>query len=244
MSVVQIAAKPLEITVIYRCCEGDTKGAFRPKHFSKINCLNNFLDVFRFNDRPKGISVNIIPVHDGPVGRLYDAFQEYDIPIEKINVNSNAKSLEACLDLASGLPVTDIIYFLEDDYLHTDDAVPVLVEGFRVAEQFNKSNIISPYLHTDRFVRTDDIDRGLTHMFLGNLRYWRTAESTTCTWAIKQDTYLNDNIYQKALKYGLNDREFFRAIRSEGTILFNPLHAASTHCHEPFMSPFVDWSNV
>lgn len=244
MSVVQTSAKPLEITVIYRCCEGDTKGAFRPKHFSKINCLNNFLDVFRFNDRPKGISVNIIPVHDGPIGRMYDAFEEYDIPVEKINVNSNAKSLETCLDVASGLPVTDIIYFLEDDYLHTENAVISLLDGFNVAEELNRSNIISLYHHPDRTSRTDDIDRGQTFILKGRTGYWRTAESTTCTWAVKQDTYLNDNIYQKALKYGLNDREFFRAMRPEGTILFNPILSASTHCHEPFMGDFIDWANL
>lgn len=243
MSVVQIAAKPLEITVIYRCCEGDTKGAFRPKHFSKINCLNNFLDVFRFNDRPKGVSINIIPVHDGPVGRLYDAFQEYDIPVEKINVNSNAKSLEACLELASGLEQTDIIYFLEDDYLHTEQALEVLIEGFNVTNSFNKLNIISLYDHMDRLIRNDDIDYGKTNILLGDLRYWRTAESTTCTWAVKRDVYLN-NIYSVAKSFGLNDRELFRELRKQGVILFTPMIGASTHCHEPFMSPFIDWDNV
>lgn len=234
----------MKITVIYRCCEGDTKGAFRPPHFSKINCLNNFLDVFKFNDKPKDVVVDIIAVHDGPVGTLHNMLQELDVVIDKIDVRSNEKSLLHCLNLGASLTNTDIVYFLEDDYLHTATGLAVLLDGFETAEQFNKSNIITCYDHIDRYVRTDDIDRGKTHILLGKSRYWRTAESTTCTWAIRHSTYIKDGVYEKAKKFKLNDRELFRNLHSQGTILFNPLHGASTHCHIPFMSPFVDWSSV
>lgn len=233
-----------KITVIYRCCEGDTKGAFRPPHFSKVSCLNNFLDVFKFNDKPKDVAVDIIAVHDGPAGTLYNMLEELDVSIYKIDVRSNENSLLHCLDLGAKLTDTDIIYFLEDDYLHIDGALEVLIDGFETAEQFNKSNIISTYLHPDRFTRQDDIDRGKTHLLLGKTRYWRTAESTTCTWAIRHSTYIKDGVYEKAKQFKLNDRELFRSLHTQGTILFNPLNGASTHCHLPFMSPFIDWSSV
>lgn len=234
----------MKITIIYRCCETDTKGPFRPKYFCKTNCLNNMLDIFKYADRPKDVKIDIIALHDGPIGPLHEQLDYCDIPIEKINVNDNAKSLELSLNLGAGLPETDIIYFLEDDYLHTDDAVNVLVEGFEVSSKVNSSNIISLYLHTDRFTRSDDIDYGQTYIFLGKHRYWRTAESTTCTWAVTQKSYLEDGIFESAKLFGLNDRDFFRYIRINGTILFNPMHGASTHCHMPFMSPFIDWNNV
>lgn len=233
-----------KITVIYRCCEGDTKGAFRPPHFSKVNCLNNFLDVFKFNDKPKGVTVDIIAVHDGPIGSLHNMLQELDVTIDKIDVRSNEKSLLHCLDLGASLQDADIIYFLEDDYLHTTTGLEVLLDGFKTAQQFNKSNIISIYHHPDRTSRTDDIDRGKTFILLGETGYWRTAESTTCTWATTRESYLNNGIYDKAKKFGLSDREFFRSLHSEGTILFNPIISASTHCHVPYMGHFVDWSSI
>lgn len=234
----------MKVDIIYRCCETDTKGPSRPRYFSKLNCLNNMLDVFKYNDKPNGVEVNIHAIHDGPCGLLYEQLDQCDITIEKINVNSNAKSLELSLGFAAGLYETDIIYFLEDDYLHTEDALSVLLEGFTVAGKVNKSNIVTLYDHPDRYTRSDDIDRGQTHVFLGDTRYWRTSESTTCTWAITQDTFLEEKIYDEAIKFGLNDREFFRSLHRRGIILFTPMHAASTHCHLPFMSPFVDWSKV
>ncbi len=233
-----------KITVIYRCCEVDTKGPSRPKRFSKLDCLDNFLGVFKYDDKPQDVSVDIIAVHDGHKGLLYDKLAYNDIDISKINVFSNEKSLQYCLALGANIAKTDVIYFLEDDYLHTEDALSVLLDGFKTAQQFNKSNIISMYHHPDRTSRTDDIDRGKTFILLGETGYWRTAESTTCTWATTQDSYLNHGIYEAAKKFGLNDREFFRSIRSDGTILFNPIISASTHCHVPFMGHFVDWSNV
>lgn len=234
----------MKISIIYRCCEADTKGPARPKYFSKLNCLNNMLDIFMYDNRPKDVEVNIHAIHDGACGLLHEQLEYCDIPIEKINVNDNAKSLELSLGFASGLPKTDIIYFLEDDYLHTYDALKVLIEGFEIAQKVNKSNIISLYDHSDRYTRSDDIDRGQTHLFLGKLKYWRTAESTTCTWAVAQDSFIEDKIYEDAVKYGLNDREFFRYLRSKGTILFTPMIGSSTHCHIPFMSPFVNWDDV
>ena len=233
----------MKIDIIYRCCETDTRGPARPKYFSKLNCLNNMLDVFKYADRPKGIEVDIIALHDGPIGPLHEQLEYCDVTIEKINVNDNAKSLELSLNLGAGLPETDIIYFLEDDYLHTDDAVSVLVEGFEVSSKVNSSNIITGYDHPDRYTRSDDVDRGQTHLFLGKLRHWRTGESTTCTWATTQKSFLEDKICENALKFGLNDRELFRYLRTQGTILFTPIHCASTHCHEPFLSPFINWEH-
>lgn len=234
----------MNIDIIYRCCEKDTKTSFRPKRFSKINCLNNFLDVFLFNNKPKGINIRIHVVHDGEKGCLYKFLEDYDLSIHKINYENNAKSLDFCLDFAANIDESsDIIYFLEDDYLHIDQALEVLIEGFNVANTFNKSNVISLYDHMDRLTRNDDIDYGKTNILLGDLRYWRTAESTTCTWAVKRDIYLN-SIYNVAKSFGLNDRELFRELRKQGVILFTPMIGASTHCHEPFMSPFIDWDNV
>jgi hypothetical protein len=232
----------LKIDVIYRCFEEDQKVGCRPAYFSKLKCLENLLWTFK--------NSTIHCVHDGPKGALYDRFErqmglDRACEIIKINENSNGASLAYCLEYANSLPEEDdgIIYFVEDDYLHTEDAEAVLIDGLRTSARFNGSNIVSTYCHPDRLTRTDDIDRGQTHILLGAKRYWRTAESTTCTWAALQSTFRED-LYGPAKQFGLRDREFFRALRPKGTILFTPMHAASTHCHLPFMSPFIDWSKV
>lgn len=232
----------MKLTVIYRCSEEDSKRQHRPPWFSKWKCLNNFLDIFKYADKILGVNIEIIAVHDGPRGLLHDFLEFNDISIQKINIGSNAGSLDYCLKLATNLD-TDIIYFLEDDYLHVEYSPHILLDGFDVAKTLKKSHIVSLYDHADRYHRVDDIDYGQTNVLLGSWRHWRTAESTTCTWAVSKETYMND-VYDLANKFSLDDRGLFRALRTKDTVLFTPITGASTHCHLPFMSPLVEWSKV
>lgn len=231
----------MHISVIYRCCELETDGKpkreCRPSWFSKEKFLNNALKVF------SGQNVDFIAVHDGQTGPLLNILKSNDAKIEKINYSSNDKSLQYCLDFANNIEKTDILYFLEDDYLHTYEALDVLKEGFETVKNINSENIITLYDIPDRYTREDDIDYHQTLIKLGKTKYWRTAESTTCTWAITKELF-NSKVHREAVRFGLNDREFFRHLRSSGVVLFTPMIGASTHCHEPFLSPFVDWKDL
>jgi hypothetical protein len=229
----------VDIDIIYRCCELETgtkpKRSCRPHWFSKEKCLNNLLKIF--NNK-----VRIHAIHDGPCGPLFDILKNNNVLIDKINYCDNDKSLRYNLNYAKNIVKTDILYFLEDDYYHTIDALETLIEGFNISASINKENVITLYDAMDRYTRSDDIDYHKTLIKLGSTRYWRTAESTTCTWAISQDLY-NSKVYNEAIKFGLNDRELFRYLRSQNIVLFTPMVGASTHCHEPFVSPFINWEN-
>jgi hypothetical protein len=220
-----------QLALILRCCESDQKAQHRPEWFSKVSCLKNLVRTFA-----KYTSVELHAIHDGPIGPLYDILVQRNFYIDKINVNSNDKSLYNTLTYASGLPDYRWIYFVEDDYLHTPYAFQGLIDGLMLSQ----STFITGYDHPDRYTRTDDLDYGRTNVYLGNRHYWRTAESTTCTWAISQDDYLEFG-FELAMKHGLNDRAFFREALTMGKRLVTPMPGLSTHCHIPFMSPFVDW---
>jgi nucleoside-diphosphate-sugar epimerase len=45
-------------------------------------------------------------------------------------------------------------------------------------------------------------------------------------------------------KYLLEDREFFRMLNRNGVKLYSPIPGVSTHVHEPYMSPGVDWKTI
>ena len=149
----------------------------------------------------------------------------------------------SCLLLAKELTKTDIIYFLEDDYLHKYESYDAIIDGFNLIKNNNNLSFLSLKDHPDRYTRTDDIDYGRTNVYLGNKHHWRTAESTTCTWAISQDDYMEFG-FDLAVKHLLNDRAFFREALTMGKRLVTPMPGASTHCHMPFLSPFVDWEYI
>ena len=224
-----------KINVVYRCCEEDSKKQFRPDFFCKLDCLENFLEHFKYDTKVRDVEINIIAVHDGPEGKIFDRLEYHDLDVHKINFKSNEKSLLYSLSLGNGFE-GDIVYFVEDDYLHREHSVAMLIEG--IAR--NPHGIVSGYDHTDRYTRIDDIDYERTKIILGEKCYWRTAESTTCTWATHQDNFAH--IFPLAINYKLDDRGFFRAMYASGNKLITPMPGFSTHCHIPYMSPFIDWT--
>lgn len=225
----------MKISIIYRCCEIDSKESFRPKWFSKLNCAKNFLKFFLNKN------IDILCVHDGEIGEIYKLFKENEIYIYKINNNSNLKSLEYCLNLAKDIVNNDFIYFLEDDYLHRYEAYDAMVDGFNIIKNNNSIKFLSLQDHMDRYTRTDDLDYGRTNVYVTNTCHWRTAESTTCTWAIAQEDYMEFG-YNLAMKHRLNDRALFREALTMGKRLITPMPGFSTHCHLPFLSPTINWA--
>lgn len=235
----------MKTTLIYRCCEADTKQQFRPEGFSKVKCLNNLFNQFVYYNQLD--CFRIIAVHDGPKGDLYEILREKEedgqVTLYKIDHCSNQHSLQCVLDLAQFVN-TDIIYFVEDDYLHKAGSPQALLEGFLIGRQFMpyKKTVVTLYDHPDRYTRTDDADAFDTKIFLGSQGYWRTAESTTCTWATTAQHY-KDSIYQSAREFLLDDRGFFRRLFLTGHRLIQPMTGYSTHCHLPYLSPYVDWES-
>lgn len=225
------------IEIIYRCCELETgnlpKKSARPNWFSKEQSLLNIIDIANRSSHSSKFTM----IHDGPSGPLEDIFKENcSGQLININYNSNHKSLIECLNYAKSSKA-DYIYFLEDDYIHRDGAIECLFDGLSLFP----NSVISLYDHPDRYERTDDLDRGKSYIYTGKTCHWRTAESTTCTWASSK--YLYDNVlYDIAKQHCLNDRDFFRNLIVGPNIrLVTPMPAYSTHCHLPFLSPLVDW---
>lgn len=224
------------LNVVYRCCELETgnkpKRDCRPFWFSKENCLNILIKEFNNS------LIKMHAIHDGPKGPLFSILESNNIHIEKINCNSNKESLATTLDYALNLDGT-YLYLVEDDYLHKQNSYNVLIDGLKTIGLH-----LTLYDHTDRYTRQDDIDYGKTKLFLGQYCHWRTAESTTCTWATTQD-YYKSTLYELAKYYLLEDREFFRKCKEYGVPpLMTPIPGYSTHCHTPFVSHYTNWSSL
>lgn len=220
------------ITVIYRCSEKASHPEFRPHGFSKIECVENLLACFGYEGS------RIVFIHDGDEGELFNHLNSrsnlrlFKYEIIKINERSNAGSLNFCLDYAKENIDTEYVYFCEDDYLHHSYGNAHMLDGLK---SFPDS-IISLYDHPDRYTRSDDI--GDVQIKLGRLGHWRTAESTTCTWATGTELFKND-LYKPAKIAGLDDRGFFRGVYAQNGIrLHTPIPGYATHCHIPFISPF------
>ncbi len=232
------------IHVVYRLCEleapGTPKREARPTYFNKVNCLKNMLNTFGYGAN------HITFVHDGPKAKLWECIEELEdtyknVQILKINARSNQESLRSALEVGKHVDCS-IVYQLEDDYLHVSDAAKMLWVGRELTRSISSNPaVFSLYDHPDRYTRSDNRDAGKTSIHFHTC-HWRTAESTTCTWACDYDHY--DTIVKYAEKHLLNDRKLFYDLADNGIKLYTPMPGAATHCHEPFLSPGVYWKDI
>jgi len=179
------------------------------------------------------ISVSVIA--DGGKSALSEHIEKLGYLIEFIEVNSNLGSLKAQLELSKR--VSGDVYFLEDDYLHTLDAIDNIY--LAVA----KFGLVTGYDHTDRYTRTDDIVYDQV-IYLSGGRHWRVTESTTCTFAIRRDLLnscypLLESVFVQAM-----DRALFRQLHAYNYRLYSPMPALSTHADANHLAPFVNWESV
>lgn len=223
-----------KLNIIYRGCNLESPDSTlrpgRPGGFNKIDC---FYTLHRSIKNSSNIG-KIFIIIDGSEGFLSNYIKDLGYEITYIDVRSNEKSLKYCYDLALSIDDNNNIYFVEDDYWHTEDAIDVINEGV------NNFNLVTGYDHMDRYTRTDDITYGKEHIKLSENHYWRTSESTTCTWAVDRSTY--NKIYDIAKEELLDDRNFFRKLYHNNIRLHTPIPPVSTHLMENFISPFFKFN--
>ena len=104
--------------------------------------------------------------------------------IEKINergqeVSANQISNMANINqsLIEAKSCEDLIYFVEDDYLHQRNSISEMIFTFeRISSQLNKEIIICPTDYPYLYAKAD-----LTQNFLGENSHWRKVDETLCT---------------------------------------------------------------
>ncbi len=225
------------LTIIYRCCglelDVPPKRVGRPHWFSKFACFQSLHQSLKnskyLND------INVLVIVDGGKCALSRYIEDLGYKVEYIYANSNLGSLKVQLDLSRREKGN--IYFLEDDYLHTLDAIDNIYLGVM------KFGLITGYDHTDRYTRTDDISYE-QNIYLSGNRHWRATESTTCTFSIRRDLLdscypLLESVFTQAM-----DRVLFRELHKYNYRLFSAMPALSTHADANHLSPFVDWESI
>ncbi len=108
----------------------------------------------------------------------------YEKQIDKINEEgkevtknqiSNMSNIHQSLNIAKNCE--DLVYFVEDDYLHELDSIEEMIFTYeKVSTQINKELIICPADYPYLYSNLQN-----TNIFLGNKYHWRRIEETLCT---------------------------------------------------------------
>ena len=150
---------------------------------------------------------------------------------EKVTENqiSNMSNIHKSLLVAKD-QCNDLVYFVEDDYLHQLDSIYEMIFTYeRISSQMNRELFICPTDYPYLYTKAD-----ATNIFLGSSKHWRKVEETLCTFLTSKI------ILQKYWK------KFISMCQFEHSPFEQPLHDIykSEYCLSPIPSLALHCTNI
>ena len=229
------------MNIIYRISDAGYNKV-KPDYINNEKCLANAVKVFKDADW------NVIA--DNVSAETDNMIQKYVTrsTIDYVSVGHGAGTFNLALDLSLKFDDDEIVYFIENDYLHKENSLKVLQEGFKLGASF-----VTLYDHPDKY-----LDPSLggnpyciggaedTRVYLTESCHWKITNSTTMTFAAKVSTLKR---VEKVLREYTsdthpNDFQMFLKLREVGELLVTPLPGYATHGETAWLSPLTDWSKI
>lgn len=227
--------------VIYRISDAGYRKV-KPDYINNEKCLANAVQTFTEADW--------LILADNTSEETNDMIRQY-IPrdsIEYVSVGHGAGTFNLALDQALTYDDDEIIYFVENDYLHKPESQKVLEEGIELGASF-----VSLYDHPDKYL---DPSRGGnpyceggaedTRVYLTESCWFKISNSTTMTFAAKVSTLRRTEEVLRKHTSGThpNDFHMFLELRQKGELLATSIPGYSTHGEAAWLSPHTDWGKV
>jgi hypothetical protein len=142
---------------------------------------------------------------------------------------------------------TDLIYFVQDDYLFQETAIWEMVDMYFQAVQVTGKRIcICPYDHPYRYdIRPPTVGP----ILLGKKRHWKVAYHTPATFMFHHDTIMEDwDLFedltrQDPLSEMCEDLTINKLFRERGALLFTPIPSCALHIqYGGEKDPYIDWT--
>ena len=121
------------------------------------------------------IETQIISIKDN---EFNDTISSVDTNGDKISDNmiSNMRNILKSIQIAES-DNSDLFYFLEDDYIHVDDAITEMLFTYeKISSQINDELFLCPADYPYLYSSIES-----SKIFFGNMRHWRTVNETLIT---------------------------------------------------------------
>ena len=228
--------------IIYRISDsGYSK--IKPKYINNRNCLWNAINTFQ--------EVNFedwVVIADN-VSEETDVIIQGYVPkerIEYVSVGHGAGTFNLALDKALTFDDNEIVYFIENDYLHLPNSKKVIEEGLNEIG----ADFVSLYDHPDKYIDGANpyVQGGgeMTRVMLSTSSHWKVTNSTTMTFASKVKTLRKTENILREYTQGSYPRDFdmFVHLYNSAHYLVTPIPGYSTHGETTWLTPLIDWSKI
>ncbi len=165
---------------------------------------------------------------------------------EKVTENqiSNMSNIHKSLLIAKE-KCDDLIYFVEDDYLHEKNSIQEMINFYeRLSSQIKKELILCPADYPYLYTKMD-----LTNVFIGGNRHWRKIEETLCTF-LTSKTILEKHWTKFVSMCQFEHYPFEKPLHEiyKEEYCLSPIPSLALHCtniNSIFgLSPNMDWKKI
>ena len=160
------------------------------------------------------------------------------------NQMSNMSNIHKSL-LVGRNQCNDLIYFVEDDYLHQQDSISEMIFTYeRISSQINQELILCPADYPFLYTKIDP-----TNIFLGANKHWRKIDETLCTFLTSKtliQKYWNKFISMCQFEHYPFEQPLHDIYKFEYCL--SPIPSLALHCtniNSIFgLSPNMDWKQI
>jgi len=227
-------------------------GSYKKDKFegaTKERCLRNYVENFAHQGDRMFLYLDSVKEETYErISKLVDEWssEEFKIVLRRSSGGSSAGSFRLVYENALSLD-DEIVYFVEDDYWHLPGSRKAIHEALERADYVSLYDHIDKYIPASRggnpFVNDAGYSNFPTCVILTPSRHWRTADSTTMTFAstiqvLKEDKEIWDKYTQGTHPH---DMHLFHELAQRGRSLVTPIPSLSTHCEPQWAAPLIDW---
>ncbi|MDC0043269.1 glycosyltransferase family 2 protein [Candidatus Pelagibacter sp.] len=157
---------------------------------------------------------------------------------------SNLASLLKCFEIGKEQG-EDLIYFIEDDYLHFEPMMEEMIASYeRISTQLKKDIFMCPADYPYLYMSNKK-----TNILIGNKRHWRTVDRTLCSFLTSKELIYKywDNFYNNCLDRHDPFEKYLNEIYKK-EFCISPLKSLSLHLtninSSYGLSPFINYKKL
>tara|TARA_B100000963_G_scaffold100156_1_gene86588 strand:+ start:5739 stop:6434 length:696 start_codon:yes stop_codon:yes gene_type:complete len=229
---------------VYYRLSNQSAGGHKNKlsHATKKHCLANTVSVFGKD--------NIVVVGDNLNHETVQMVNSIGVRLVQVSNGNGSGTFRDALDLAlQENSNNDIIYLLEDDFLHRPEAKAIIEEGVG-----SYNGYVTGYDHPDKYIDktlggNPFIESGgeVTRLIKTTSSHWKITNSTVMSFAATHNRLQTDKdlLYKHSSKRITDSFALFLELSQErGVPCISSVPGVSTHTEADWLSPLTDWNKI
>ena len=207
-------------------------------HNSSEENLKKIDEVFKkFNEDYEIINLNI--------SKFKDQIEKINQRGENVTSNQISNMANIHQSLLEAKKSEDLIYFVEDDYLHKRNSIKEMIFTYeRISSQINNEIIICPADYPYLYTKTE-----ATLNFLGHKSHWRKVDETLCTFLTSKqiiEKYWDKYVSMCQREHAPFEKPMHEIYEKE--LCISPIPSLAVHftnINSIFgLSPNMDWKKI